>query len=239
MKYWRRKKKFLERSSVTYPVQFQGSGQKVASQPTGSPFATSRGIVTYITKECEHPALHVDGGMLWGLPGGQHAKRLAEFDLSVFLSDTYLPYGLYANYGAVNEAKRIIYLPIEDMGIPKMHLFTQVIALIRAELVLGHSVAVSCVGGHGRTGMVLAGVWGSAHPADPNPIAAIRTLGCAKWVEGMRQINFVHEYLGKAVPADLEPSKMPFTGLGKGVDYGNQKGWGTAAPQQEAWDIWY
>jgi hypothetical protein len=53
------------------------------------------------------------------------------------------------------------------------------------------------MGGHGRTGMVLACVYGLFQdPECLDPIAEIRQKGCEEWVECEKQARFVFKTVG-------------------------------------------
>jgi hypothetical protein len=65
-------------------------------------------------------------------------------------------------------------------------------------------VVVSCMGGHGRTGTILA-VWCGLNLAkdNQNPIDYVRENYCKEAIETDEQEKFIYDYLGMEVPEDL------------------------------------
>ena len=158
---------------------------------------------TYQRVDCSAKHLspiHLGSGLLYGLPGKDHSKDLK--DVNIFLLDTYLPWGCYSN--CFVDGKRlhdIIYFPIDDRDIPvDVDDFYRVLKFAIKKLNAGKSVGISCFGGHGRTGMVLAILYGIFHKEEKDPIAAIRKMGCDKWVESFKQAAFVYAVLGIDMP---------------------------------------
>lgn len=60
---------------------------------------------------------------------------------------------------------------------------------------------VWCVGGHGRTGTILAVLYGLTHPNGGDPVVAIRKLYCKNVVETQIQIDYIQKMTGIKVAA--------------------------------------
>lgn len=163
-----------------------------------------------ILKTCDedHKPLSVWNGKLMGLAGKEHIKNLT--DVNVWLTDTYIPEAMFTYGIACTEDRpyaHILY-PIDDMGAPTNdERFRDMLTFLKARLIAGQTVTVSCFGGHGRTGLVLACLVGNA--GIDQAIAHIRSQGCEKWVESKTQIEYVSHILG--VKQEVSPSKGGFT----------------------------
>jgi len=148
-------------------------------------------------------------GKLYGYPG----KHMMDHthSLNVWLADTFCPDVMYT-YGLPSKLtlkEAHVLFPITDRNAPcNRESFTKLLNLISSYLKKGKSVAVSCYGGHGRTGLVLACLYGMANPTCVDPIDAIRKLGCSKWVESEVQAKFIFSYLNHPyLPKYNEPQK--------------------------------
>jgi len=140
-------------------------------------------------------------GELYGLPGAHHQKNFK--DLNVFLIDSFTPYGVYSNYKMEepNAPWDIIYYPVDDRKIPvDLSNFYAVINEMRRALQAGKEVAVSCYGGHGRTGMFVSTLYGLFHKDCTDPLTAVRLAGCKKWVETYKQAAFIFKVLDLKFP---------------------------------------
>ncbi len=87
-----------------------------------------------------------------------------------------------------------LYVPIEDYGIPTVEDMDLIVSFIKYHTSKGKEVVVSCIGGHGRTGAVLA-VWAGLNGVE-NPIEYVREHYCECAVETEEQEEFVEYYLG-------------------------------------------
>lgn len=148
-------------------------------------------------------------GKLYGYPGKYMMDHT--HSLNVWLIDTFCPDVMYT-YGLPSKLtlqEAHVMFPITDRRAPCNEAgFTKLLHLISSYLKSGKEVAVSCYGGHGRTGLVLACLYGMANPTCPDPIEAIRSLGCKKWVENEIQAKFIFKFLNRPyVPKYNEPQK--------------------------------
>jgi len=86
-----------------------------------------------------------------------------------------------------------LYVPIEDYGIPTVEDMDLIVDFIKYHVSNGKEVVVSCIGGHGRTGTVLA-VWAGLNGVE-NPIEYVRECYCECAVETEEQEEFIEYYL--------------------------------------------
>lgn len=94
---------------------------------------------------------------------------------------------------------------IQDMGVPTDPSdFKKFIKWLCIQLKEGKKIHVGCIGGHGRTGLVLAAIL--AQLGDTDSIATARTKHCKKAVESEKQVNFLVRHWGvKSQPAVKKP----------------------------------
>ena len=86
-----------------------------------------------------------------------------------------------------------LYVPIKDYGTPTVEDMDLIISFIKYHTPKEKEVVVSCIGGHGRTGTVLA-VWAGLNGIE-NPIEYVRKHYCECAVETEEQEEFVKYYL--------------------------------------------
>jgi hypothetical protein len=85
---------------------------------------------------------------------------------------------------------------INDGGVPKDPVrFGKMITWICNQLQKGKKVHVGCIGGHGRTGMVLSAVVAHA-TGEKNATEYVRKHYCKKAVESEKQVKFLQEHFG-------------------------------------------
>jgi len=165
-------------------------------------------------KPCEHndKALYIKGKpVLRGFAGSQHDKHLDALPgTHVFLDASYLPRMLYSNKGYPSSWKKdVIFYPIDDQGVPEdMDEFKYLIQLLIGRLRRGKQVNISCIGGHGRTGLLLAILYG-LQTKSTTPIEDIRQEYCSKAVESYKQKQFIHAFLKLPEPVRDPIRVMP------------------------------
>jgi hypothetical protein len=89
-----------------------------------------------------------------------------------------------------------LYYPIQDMGVPKdPDDFKQMIEWMVLQLTAGLTIHCGCIGGHGRTGLVLSALT-SVMIGEPDAITYVRQNYCEKAVESHAQVEFLHKHFG-------------------------------------------
>jgi hypothetical protein len=94
---------------------------------------------------------------------------------------------------------------IVDRGIPKNEAeFDKMIVWLGDQLKAGKKVHIGCIGGHGRTGMVLAALRHHL-TGDVDATAHVRENYCKKAVESQKQVDFLNKRYGiNKVPVKTE-----------------------------------
>lgn len=166
-------------------------------------------------KRCHetHPDLHIGGGTLIGGNCREH-RRHADVNLYVAL-DASMEHPLFEIGKPIPHA---IYYPIQNMKIPtRPDKFAALIDIIMAGLDKGLRIHVGCIGGHGRTGTVIAAVVARLGIApDNDAIAWVREHYCKKAVENKMQENFLVVNFGcKMPPAGATPYQKAYPKVDK------------------------
>lgn len=117
--------------------------------------------------------------------------------------------------------------PITDMSVPQnVDNFKALIAYIATCLTDGKSVFVGCIGGHGRTGLVLSALVNHM-TGMKDATSYVRKKYCIKAVESKKQVDFLEEHYGiKRVEGHKE--NYSTKSWNKGHDYGGT-GWGSSS----------
>lgn len=127
------------------------------------------------------------------LHGGSCSMPVTNMDVYVGL-DAHMRIHTRA-YPWVGEAVSVHYL-ITDMAAPHDHAsFIKLVDWIVSCLVAGKKVHVGCIGGHGRTGTVLAAVV-SIMLGERDAISYVRKHYCKKAVESKVQVDFLVKHFG-------------------------------------------
>ncbi|MBS7812367.1 protein-tyrosine phosphatase family protein [Roseococcus pinisoli] len=160
--------------------------------PTGNQTVSSQSSSkTYRACYEDHPPLTFpDGRKIWG--GSCTHPVIKDADVYIGLDS-----GMKAtNRSLPWEPGDEVYFPIQDMQIPiNLSSFTKMVDWTYAQLQAGRKVHVGCIGGHGRTGMLLAALAGRCYKID-DPIAFVRKNYCKKAVETTGQIEFLVKHFG-------------------------------------------
>ncbi len=163
------------------------------------------GTQTYSFNDCKHEPFK-------GCKVGDHLlyptqdkyvtpNMLSNFDIVCPLTD----FGGGVNYNEFCGV--ILWIPIKDMTAPN-HLRLRANAQRIVELMkAGNTVALWCIGSHGRTGTVLATCIGLCEP-DIDPIDAVRERHCKKAVETQSQCEAVFKALGRELPEKWKPAQI-------------------------------
>jgi hypothetical protein len=140
-----------------------------------------------------HPELNIGGGIF---TGGKNIEQIQKSDLYVCLDYQYLPSNYIFDSSQkthLNGKLRIVFAPFQDMGIPKKENLKIVINKIIPVLKKGGRVHVQCIGGHGRTGTVLACLIHKINK-ETNPVNWVKHNYCEKAVESYAQVVFISEF---------------------------------------------
>jgi hypothetical protein len=145
---------------------------------------------------CTHPKLKFEDGTL---TGGRDTIDSMGADTLILLDKVWLPSRILDTGGEIKQVnQRVIYFPIVDMEAPReqeLREFNLLIEIIRNDLFCGKSVHVQCIGGHGRTGLVIACYVGK-YRGIKNPVKWVRENYCEEAVESWRQIEFISKFTG-------------------------------------------
>jgi hypothetical protein len=102
-----------------------------------------------------------------------------------------------------------VYFPITDRSVPKKQMvgqFKLMVDWLAAELEKGKSVHIGCIGGHGRTGLLLAALRRVIH-GDSDAGSWVRAKHCKEAIETDEQVQFLKREFGiKPVPVHKEYS---------------------------------
>lgn len=175
---------------------------------------------SYMGKSEKKPPLHfqLEGEPVTIYGGSCHHPDIEDADLYVSL-DVEQPVYYWEQPWYEDEGKKHIRFPIEDMFIPEdTEDFKFCIEHIQYALSQGKKVHVGCIGGHGRTGMVLAALiqesmGDNIFDKEGNKISAIdyvRENYAKKAVETVPQILFLHYNFGVDLPKGSEKEVAKF-----------------------------
>lgn len=158
-------------------------------------------------KDCyeDHPILELGGGKLIGGNCYRHQKHE---DVALYVALD----GMHAHPTfdpTLTEQPVSVYYPIVNMGVPKVpEKFDLLVDTILATLAAGKTVHIGCIGGHGRTGLVITALVARLG-IDPDPLNWVRTNYCKKAVESAAQENFLLVHFGVPVKGKVV-DKLPW-----------------------------
>lgn len=96
---------------------------------------------------------------------------------------------------------------IQDMSTPDdPEQFKKLITWLSGQVSAGKKVHIGCIGGHGRTGMVLSALYFTM-TGEADAITLVRQKYCQKAVETQSQVDFLVKHFGMLPAA---PVKQPF-----------------------------
>jgi len=94
------------------------------------------------------------------------------------------------------EGGTLVLYPIKDMSVPDTPgSFVEMIDWLAEEIISGSNVHVGCIGGHGRTGMVLSALVKVIANVD-DAVTFVRKGYCEKVVETSAQSSFLNKHFG-------------------------------------------
>jgi hypothetical protein len=213
-------------SSVTY----------IGTTKIGS-IATPQSYLTpYVPCYEKHAPLHLGGGVF---AGGSCVKPLKGFDIYVGLDYGMKRAEVYP-WSKVNSQGPIeVYFPITDMSVPSdISNFKEMITWLQQQLVLGKRVHVGCLGGHGRTGMVLAALVRQVTD-DLKAAEWVRKEYCKHAIESVAQVNFLHTHFGiEKVAATKQGGSYSSFNSTKGFSSAGSKYEDRIVAVNNHWNIW-
>lgn len=143
-------------------------------------------------------------------------------------------YGMAKSHKAYPwEAGESFLFPIQDMGVPKDPAqFKKLIEWISMQLAANKKIHVGCIGGHGRTGMVLSALVKHI-TGEVDAIQYVRKNYCTKAVESASQVKFLMTHFGVSTVKghkeyDSYESKFHDTADRYGGSYGRGYGGGSS-----------
>lgn len=151
-----------------------------------SGFSSSR-----FTERCyvSHKPLKMGKGILHG---GSAVNSLPGMDLYVGLDHSMRD----VRDGWVDPPPLRIHFPIPDQGVPKeLTEFKLMVTYLCNQLRKGKIIHIGCIGGHGRTGMLIAAI-ASEMGISKDPIQWVRDNYCLKAVESKSQVGFLVAHYG-------------------------------------------
>lgn len=164
------------------------------------------GTVTGRIPRCyeSHPALPIGDFKIYGGSCGHPIVKDADvyvgFDRSMQFFNSQYPWE-----EKTREVVEFLY-PITDMAAPsKPKEFHQLIGWLAEQLEGGKKVHIGCIGGHGRTGTVLAALV-KHMTGNADAISYVREHYCKKAVESKVQVKFLEEQFGIEPAAALKNS---------------------------------
>ena len=84
--------------------------------------------------------------------------------------------------------------PIRNMRIPDLRETRELLSWLCGVMKAGDEVHIGCVGGHGRTGTIIACMHHMLDPSDEDRVEWVRREYCRRAVEGFEQESFVREF---------------------------------------------
>ena len=195
-----------ERCQSAEGTQHQKSG--ISNMAWETPNSNSSQTTTY-QRLCLHRGDKINVGEYFVYAGGDFDLKqedYAPFDILVALTGSPPRAGdLWKSFKGL-----CIHFPMIDYGgVPPN--FDWTIAYLVNCIKEGSKVLVYCMGGHGRTGTVLAAILGALEPNVEDPIKELRSRYCENAVESSSQARGVYKCVG------IDPNKE---GLSKGASEG-------------------
>jgi len=159
-------------------------------------------------KDCNHPRITLPGATGF-LTGGKLYPK--EIDLLIALDTWGLPDPVaYDTDGALfpkptlGESKRTVYYPVDDRDVPKyMGKLESMLEIIEDYLNNGQNVHVQCIGGHGRTGTIMALLFGRYKVETQDYLRleeSVHKHYCDEAIESDIQRFFIADYFGMRRP---------------------------------------
>lgn len=163
--------------------------------------ADSGGVSGYLCYE-GHPPLGIGSHVVYG--GSCYTPVIMDADVYVNLDQGVMPTRRSLPWTPGEE----FLFPISNYQAPKSpEQFGEMIRWLCGRIDDGLKIHVGCIGGHGRTGLVLAALVAS-FGVSGNPVDHVREHYCDRSVETRAQVDFLVKYWGCAeVPCRIKESK--------------------------------
>lgn len=150
------------------------------------------GNKVYMKCADSHPPLKIGEYKIWGGSCVTPAHHLGEFDIYVGF-DRSMGYN-YRHYPWNSGESFLFY--IQDMSVPKSPAeFKMLVNWLEVQLKLNKRIHLGCLGGHGRTGLVLSALVKQMLGIE-DAITYVREGYCKKAVETVGQIDWLNEHYG-------------------------------------------
>lgn len=175
-----------------------------------------------VTRKCymdNHKPIELGGGTFLG--GNCGTPVVDDYDIYIGLDDyaykSRVPVGFPWTKETKTEGPEFDFaFPIVDMSVPKSVVdFKNMIDWLQEQLSLGKKVHVGCIGGHGRTGIVLTALIAQIE-GEKDAIQKMRKIYCDRAVESAKQVAWLMKHYGvsKALGAkeklpNATPAKKP------------------------------
>lgn len=162
-----------------------------------------------VAKRCyeTHPPLPIGNGLV--VYGGSCAHPIVtSADVYVGLDMTMRKTSMRFPWEDGDE----ILFPIPDMRVPSDPAqFKKLLEWLAVQLAAKRKVHVGCIGGHGRTGLVLSALV-NVITGEKDAISYVRESYCKKAVESVEQIDFLEKHFGIARANPTKELYLPMRG---------------------------
>ena len=162
----------------------------------------------------KHPDMEITNtkGKTFSITGGSCIYPFSDYDIyvgfdySMDISEQHYPW---------NEGQEIMF-HIKDQHAPDdIGEFRKLIDWLQKQLQSKKKIHLGCIGGHGRTGLVLCALY-TQMSKEKDAIQYVRKNYCKKAVESREQINFLRKYYKvKDAPATKSYTSIPADTFGK------------------------
>lgn len=143
--------------------------------------------------------------------------KIAFYDVLIQLDDGSAPKMYDNGWGGM-----IINIPINDFDTIQSRQTAEILMRRVYAICEKSRVAIGCIGGHGRTGYMIAGIIGLFEPEIADPISVLRQrVGCQEMIETIGQAEDVFDICGAKLP---EKYNIELRAVGITGNFGNS--WG-------------
>ena len=193
----------------------------------------------------KHPVVNIPG-CKGKFTGGRRNDQTQKASMVVLLDSIGAMKFNFDSLGKLfcSNPQRIVKFEIADQGVPKdVVAFKDLLWEIQTELNAGGHVHVQCIGGHGRTGLVLACLVGRmvSETEIADPVKWVRENYCKEAVESKIQHEMAYEIGGRKLEVPKSDYISPYAYTGTGIsdyewDVKTQRWLTKKDKQDEVWD---